>query len=85
MLSSLSYFSLALSLASEAVAQTSIRFGPYYSLGATNSYIIESTTTLFPGRTSSPQQDRLALWPGMGTDADALIQSILVSFSNPAA
>lgn len=60
-------------------AQDSVRFGPYFSLGATTSYIVEAETTIYPGKTPSPQQARLALWPGMGTDAGDLIQTIVLS------
>jgi hypothetical protein len=42
-----------------------VRFGNAFSLGATNSYIIEAP--------------RLALWPGMGTDQGQLIQAIVLS------
>jgi hypothetical protein len=66
--------------ASMTLAQAQeIYFGPYYSLGATNSYIVEAETTLYPGKTPDPQKARLALWPGMGTDAGDLIQAIVLS------
>lgn len=73
-----------LALAGNAAAQTSIRFGPYYSLGATTSYIVEAETTLFPGKTPDPQQDRMVLWPGMGTDNGQLVQSIVSSSTETA-
>jgi hypothetical protein len=55
------------------------RFGPHFSLGPTQNYIVFAETTLYPGKPPSPQQDRLALWPGMGTDTGNLIQGIVVS------
>ncbi|CAD0091472.1 unnamed protein product [Aureobasidium vineae] len=55
-----------------------IRFGNAFSLGATNSYIIEAETTLYPGKTQSGDTPRLALWPGMGTDQGQLIQAIVL-------
>ncbi|KAI4715477.1 hypothetical protein E4T48_08349 [Aureobasidium sp. EXF-10727] len=55
-----------------------IRFGNAFSLGATNSYIIEAETTLYPGKTQSGDTPRLALWPGMGTDEGQLIQAIVL-------
>jgi len=79
----------ALSIAS---AQSKISFGPYYSLGAVQgTYIAESDTTLYPGKTPSPQQNRMVLWPGMGTDAipgtsnGALVQAIVSSSGSEAA
>ena len=67
-------------LAATATAQSeNIRFGSAYSLGATNSYIVEAETTIYPGKAHSPAQDRLALWPGMGTDSGDLIQAIVLS------
>jgi hypothetical protein len=56
-----------------------VRFGNAFSLGATNSYIIEAETTLYPGRTQTGDTPRLALWPGMGTDQGQLIQAIVLS------
>jgi len=60
------------------VAQDNVRFGNAFSLGATNSYIIEAETTLYPGKTQSGDTPRLALWPGMGTDQGQLIQAIVL-------
>jgi len=72
--------------ATSAIAQDSgsenIRFGNAFSLGATNSYIIEAETTLFPGKTQSGDTPRLALWPGMGTDQNQLIQAIVLGSSD---
>ncbi|KAF9890098.1 hypothetical protein FE257_006259 [Aspergillus nanangensis] len=65
--------------------QDLIGFGPYFSLGPTNSWIREATTTLVLPDAPSPQADRLALWPGMGTSGGDLIQALAVSFSDPAA
>ncbi|CAI7590281.1 unnamed protein product [Penicillium bialowiezense] len=62
-----------------------IGFGPYFSLGPTSSWIREANTTLVLPEVPSPQQDRLALWPGMGTSAGDLIQALAVSFSDPSA
>ena len=41
--------------------------------------IVEAETTIYPGKAHSPAQDRLALWPGMGTDSGDLIQAIVLS------
>ncbi|KAF4301801.1 hypothetical protein GTA08_BOTSDO09902 [Botryosphaeria dothidea] len=76
--------SLLLALAGNVAAQYSVRFGPYYSLGATISYIVEAETTLYPGKTPDPQQDRMVLWPGMGTDNGQLVQSIVSSSTETA-
>lgn len=59
-------------------AQENVRFGNAFSLGATNSYIIEAETTLYPGKTQNGDTPRLALWPGMGTDQGQLIQAIVL-------
>ncbi|KAF7552846.1 hypothetical protein G7Z17_g4053 [Cylindrodendrum hubeiense] len=68
----------------EAVScQSIIGFGPAFSLGPTNSWIREATTTLVLPKVPSPQLDRLALWPGMGTSGGDLIQALAVSFSDP--
>lgn len=89
-LSKLSFLPLTL-LAALTAGQTSIRFGPYYSLGPTASNIIESITTLYPGAPPDPQQDRLALWAGMGctnddgSDGGPLLQAIILSAADPAA
>lgn len=66
--------------ATGVVAQESnnIRFGNALSLGATNSYIVEAETTLYPGETQSGDTPRMALWPGMGTDESQLIQAIVL-------
>ena len=56
-----------------------IRFAGHYSLGPAKQYIAFSETTLWPGKTPSPQRDRLALWAGSGTDTGNLIQAIIVS------
>ncbi|GAB1197899.1 hypothetical protein APSETT444_007204 [Aspergillus pseudonomiae] len=66
-------------------AQDTIVFGPAFSLGPTKSWIREATTTLVLPEAPSPQEDRLALWPGMGTSGGDLIQALAVSFSDPAA
>lgn len=66
-------------------AQDKIGFGPYFSLGPTSSWIREATTTLVLPEASSPQKDRLALWPGMGTSGGDLIQALAVSFADPSA
>jgi hypothetical protein len=64
-----------------ATAQN-VRFGNAFSLGATNSYILEAEATLYPGRTQSGDTPRLALWPGMGTDQGQLIQAIVLGSSD---
>ncbi|KAK0433229.1 hypothetical protein EV421DRAFT_1718755 [Armillaria borealis] len=76
----LSYLALAASFFALSSAQ---QFGPYYSLGATSSYIIEATTTLTSSKVPSPAADRLALWPGMGTDGGGLYQSIVLAIASP--
>ncbi|KAJ4303834.1 hypothetical protein N0V90_002735 [Kalmusia sp. IMI 367209] len=73
-----------IALIAGAAAQNTVKFGPYYSLGATSSYIVESDTTVYPGKTPSPQQNRMVLWPGMGTDDDCLIQAIISSSGSEA-
>ncbi|KAE8349829.1 hypothetical protein BDV28DRAFT_52949 [Aspergillus coremiiformis] len=76
---------VSLALLGWASAQQSIAFGPAFSLGPTKSWIREATTTLVLPKAPSPQKDRLALWPGMGTSNGDLIQALAVSFSDPAA
>lgn len=68
-----------------ARAQDTVGFGPYFSLGPTQSWIREATTTLVLPEVPSPQEERLALWPGMGTSGGDLIQALAVSFQDPAA
>lgn len=68
-----------------AYAEDTIGFGPYFSLGPTQSWIREATTTLVLPKVPSPQEERLALWPGMGTSGGDLIQALAVSFQSPAA
>ncbi|KAF5857155.1 hypothetical protein ETB97_006204 [Aspergillus alliaceus] len=75
----------SLALVSLVTAQDKITFGPAFSLGPTKSWIREATTTLVLPEAPSPQEDRLALWPGMGTSGGELIQALAVSFSDPAA
>ena len=65
--------------------QDKVGFGPYFSLGPTQSWIREATTTLVLPAVPSPQKERLALWPGMGTSGGDLIQALAVSFKDPAA
>ncbi|KAI1812655.1 hypothetical protein GGS20DRAFT_578181 [Poronia punctata] len=57
----------------------------YFSLGLTESWIREATTTLVLPEVPDPQEERLALWPGMGTSSGDLIQALAVSFRDPAA
>ncbi|KAI1487802.1 hypothetical protein F5X96DRAFT_648249 [Biscogniauxia mediterranea] len=66
-------------------AQDTVGFGPYLSLGPTSSWIREANTTLVLPAVPSPQEERLALWPGMGTSAGDLIQALAVSFKDPSA
>jgi hypothetical protein len=70
-------------LLSAANAQTTVGFGPAFSLGPTKSWIREATTTLVLPKVPSPAKDRLALWPGMGTSSGSLIQALAVAFSDP--
>ena len=72
-------------LAAIDLAAAQIGFGPYFSLGPTSSWIRESTTTLVLPAVPSPQKERLALWPGMGTSGGDLIQALAVSFASPSA
>ncbi|KAI1362715.1 hypothetical protein F5Y08DRAFT_311245 [Xylaria arbuscula] len=65
--------------------QDTIGFGPYFSLGPTQSWIREATTTLVLPEVPNPQEERLALWPGMGTSGGDLIQALAVSFEDPSA
>ena len=77
--------STALSLLSfllTSAAQKNVHFGPAFSLGPTQSWIREATTTLVLPQVPG-QKDRLALWPGMGTSAGSLIQALAVSFADP--
>ncbi|KAL3305275.1 hypothetical protein RB213_008044 [Colletotrichum asianum] len=76
---------LAAAGASVVSAQDKVGFGPAFSLGPTQSWIREANTTLVLPPVPSPQKDRLALWPGMGTSGGDLIQALAVSFSDPAA
>ena len=66
-------------------AKDTIGFGPYFSLGPTQSWIREAITTLVLPEVPNPQEERLALWPGMGTSGGDLIQALAVSFESPAA
>ncbi len=68
-----------------ANAHDTIGFDPYFSLGPTKSWIREAKTTLIIPKVPSPQEERLTLWPGMGTNGGDLIQALAVSFQNPAA
>ncbi|KAH6954334.1 hypothetical protein HG530_010458 [Fusarium avenaceum] len=70
-------------LLSAANAQTTVGFGPAFSLGPTKSWIREARTTLVLPKVPNPAKDRLALWPGMGTSSGSLIQALAVAFSNP--
>ncbi|KAH6987151.1 hypothetical protein EDB80DRAFT_655440 [Ilyonectria destructans] len=72
-----------LALFQAANCQSIVGFGPAFSLGPTNSWIREATTTLVLPKVPSPQKDRLALWPGMGTSGGDLIQALAVAFSDP--
>jgi hypothetical protein len=77
--------SLLAASASLVAGQDTVGFGPYFSLGPTQSWMREATTTLVLPVAPSPQLDRLALWAGMGTSAGDLIQALAVSFSSPSA
>lgn len=69
-----------------AHAQDTIGFGSYFTVSMSSDiWIKEAMTTLVLPQTPSPQQERLALWPGMETTNGDLIQAIAVSFENPAA
>jgi hypothetical protein len=67
-----------------ATAQSTVGFGPYFSLGPTQSWNRVANTTLVLPKIPTPQLlDRLALWPGMGTSGGDLIQALAVSFADP--
>lgn len=68
-----------------ANAQETVGFGPAFSIGpvSSSSWIRESVTTLVLPEIPSPSADRLALWPGMGTSGDDIIQALAVSFADP--
>lgn len=68
-----------------AANDDTIGFGPYFSLGPTASWIRSAKTTLVLPKVPTPATDRLALWPGMGTSGNDLIQALAVSFSDPKA
>ncbi|KAF8910373.1 hypothetical protein CPB85DRAFT_1390526 [Mucidula mucida] len=63
---------LSLSLALTVMGDS---WGPAYSLGPTNSAIIEATTTFNPGTPPSNPQNYLFLWPGISNSTSGLIQS----------
>lgn len=75
----------ALAAAAHAASDDTIGFGPAFSLGPTQSWIREANTTIVLPEAPSPQTDRLALWPGMGTSGGDLIQALAVSFTDPSA
>ncbi|KAI3401817.1 hypothetical protein diail_8195 [Diaporthe ilicicola] len=64
-----------------AADDSTIGFGPAFSMGPTASWIRSANTTLvLPEATGT---DRMALWPGMGTSGGDLIQALAVSFTDP--
>lgn len=78
-------FLAALAAVAHAADDDTIGFGPAFSLGPTQSWIREANTTIVLPEAPSPQVDRLALWPGMGTSGGDLIQALAVSFTDPSA
>lgn len=78
-------FLAALAAVAHAADDSTIGFGPAFSLGPTQSWIREANTTIVLPEAPSPQVDRLALWPGMGTSGGDLIQALAVSFTDPSA
>lgn len=78
-------FFAALAAVAQAADDDTIGFGPAFSLGPTQSWIREANTTIVLPEVPSPQVDRLALWPGMGTSGGDLIQALAVSFTDPSA
>lgn len=78
-------FLAALAAVAHAASDDTIGFGPAFSLGPTQSWIREANTTIVLPEAPSPQVDRLALWPGMGTSGGDLIQALAVSFTDPSA
>ncbi|KAF9033279.1 hypothetical protein BDZ89DRAFT_557186 [Hymenopellis radicata] len=67
--------SLALLSLSMVLTVMGDSWGPAYSLGPTNSAIIEATTTFNPGTPPSNPQNYLFLWPGISNSTSGLIQS----------
>jgi hypothetical protein len=55
------------------------RFGPYYSLGPTNSRIIYAETIVVPPAPPNPVYDKLSIWVGVGTPSGARSQGTLMS------
>lgn len=46
---------------------------------ADGSWIAEATTTLVLPELNSPHVGNMALWPGVGTDGDDLVQGLAIS------
>lgn len=78
-------FLAAIAAVAHAADDSTIGFGPAFSLGPTQSWIREANTTIVLPKVPSPQVDRLALWPGMGTSGGDLIQALAVAFTDPSA
>ncbi|KAK0195521.1 hypothetical protein F5146DRAFT_1132992 [Armillaria mellea] len=68
-------FSLALLPLALALAAKGDSWGPAYSLGPTNSAIIEAITTFTPGMPPSDAENYLFLWPGISNSTSGLIQA----------
>ncbi|PBK91600.1 hypothetical protein ARMGADRAFT_1081776 [Armillaria gallica] len=68
-------FSLALLPLALALAAKGDSWGPAYSLGPTNSAIIEAITTFTPGTPPSDAENYLFLWPGISNSTSGLIQA----------
>ncbi|EIW86095.1 hypothetical protein CONPUDRAFT_114224 [Coniophora puteana RWD-64-598 SS2] len=80
---------LSLSLSSlPFLASATVGFGGEWWLNSwgVNSgvWVASSKTTLQVPAAPNPQTDRLAIWPGMETANKGLVQSIIVSFADPA-
>ncbi|KAK0454872.1 hypothetical protein EV421DRAFT_2029831 [Armillaria borealis] len=71
----LNMFSLALLTLALALAAKGDSWGPAYSLGPTNSAIIEAITTFTPGTPPSDAENYLFLWPGISNSTSGLIQA----------
>ena len=72
---------LLASLCSLASADYGVQFSNGWFTGptATNSFIRESNTTLVLPEVNVGQKGDLALWPGMGTSENDLIQALALS------
>lgn len=71
--------SLMLSV-SVAVAENTVTWGPSFGLGPAKQEIIQTTTTIYPGKMPSDQAGYLFAWLGISNGTGDLIQSIVGSY-----